>query len=188
MDITAPLAPGQADGALPARAASDPDLVLEVADLLGHAVRRLHRGTNEALAPLGLSRTQARVVRLLADGPLRMTAIAERLAVVPRTVTDLVDGVESAGLVARRPDPEDRRATFVALTPEGRRLLDRLHAARRESARRVLGQLGEADLVAMHRVLREVLAESSTDCRDGAAAGEDAPSEDVPSEARGSER
>ncbi len=36
-----------------------------------------------------------------------MATIAERLSVVPRTVTDLVDGVEAAGLVARHPDPED---------------------------------------------------------------------------------
>ncbi len=175
MDIAPLIAPGPADGAPGNPVDPDPDLVLEVADLLGQAARRLHRGTNEELAPLGVSRTQARVVRLLADGPLRMAAIAERLAVVPRSVTDLVDGVETAGLVARRPDPEDRRATIVALTPEGRRLLGRLQAARHESARRVLGQLGDADLVAMHRVLREVLAGSSADCRDGAAASGDAP-------------
>jgi DNA-binding MarR family transcriptional regulator len=155
MDIAAPIAPGPADGALATTAGPDPDLALEVADLLGQAVRRLHRGTNEALAPLGLSRTQARVVRLLADGPLRMAAIAERLAVVPRT--------------------EDRRATFVALTPEGRRLLDRLQAARRESARQVLGQVADGDLAAMHRVLRDVLAASSPDCRDGTATSQGAP-------------
>ena len=138
--------------------ATEADVDLEIADLLGHAVRRLHRGTNEALSPLGLSRTQARVVRLLADGPLRMAVIAERLAVVPRTVTDLVDGVEAAGLVARRRDPEDRRATFVALTPEGRLLLDSLESARRESASQLLGRLDRADLDVVLRVLRELTA------------------------------
>lgn len=140
------------------------DAALEVADLLGHAVRRLHRGTSEALAPLGISRTQARVVRLLADGPLRMAAIADRLDVVPRTVTDLVDGVEAAGLVARRPDPEDRRATFVALTADGRRLLDRLEAARHESAEQLLGRLDAADLETLLRVLRELAADAPDRC------------------------
>jgi DNA-binding MarR family transcriptional regulator len=132
---------------------------VEIADLLGQVVRRLHRQTSEALAPLGLSRAQARVVRLLADGPLRMAAIAERLAVVPRTVTDLVDGVEAAGLVERRPDPGDRRSSFVALTADGRRLLDRLETARRESAEQAFGQLDPADRALLLRLLRDLACE-----------------------------
>lgn len=86
---------------------------IELADLLGHTMRRVHRGTRAALAPLGLSVSDARVVRLLADGPLRMSAITERLAVVPRAATDMVDGVEVAGLVTRRAAPQDRRAVLA---------------------------------------------------------------------------
>lgn len=115
----------------------------ELAELFRRAAGRLHRGTREALAPLGLSGSQARLVRLLADGPLRMSVIAERLAVVARSVTDVVDGAEAAGVVARRADPEDRRSIFVELTQAGRRLLDRLDAARSESAGRVFGVLTE---------------------------------------------
>lgn len=145
------------------------DAALEIADLLGRTVRRLHRGTNEALAPLGLSRAQARVVHLLADGPLRMATIAERLSVVPRTVTDLVDGVEAAGLVTRRPDPDDRRSTLVALTPDGRRLLDRMDAARRSSAERVFGRLDAGDRASLLRVLRELAADPADGCGPAAA-------------------
>ncbi len=132
------------------------DLSVEVADLLGQVSRRLHRGTNEALAPYGLSRTQARVIRLLADGPLRMAAIADRLCVVPRTVTDLVDVVEADGFVVRRPDPDDRRSTLVELTDAGRDLLDRLAVARRESAALVFGHLCPEDRAALLRVLRDL--------------------------------
>ena len=144
---------------------------LEIADLLGQVVRRLHRGTNEALAPLGLSRAQSRVVRLLADGPLRMATIADRLAVVPRTVTDLVDGVEAAGLVARHPDPEDRRSTRVALTAGGQLLLERLEVARRESAERALGRLDPADRVVLVRLLRHLAAEPAEGCGPGVGVG-----------------
>jgi DNA-binding MarR family transcriptional regulator len=129
---------------------------LEIADLLGQVVRRLHRGTNAALAPLGLSRAQSRLVRLLADGPLRMATIADRLAVVPRTVTDLVDGVEASGLVARQPDPEDRRATFVALTTAGRLLIERLEAGWRESAEQAIGRLDTVDRTDLLRLLRQL--------------------------------
>jgi len=129
---------------------------LEIADLMSQVVRRLHRGTREALAPLGLSGAQSGIVRVLADGPLRMAVIADRLAVVPRTVTDLVDGVEAAGLVGRHPDPADRRSSFVALTARGRRLLGRLEVARRESAERAFGCLDPADQAALLRLLRHL--------------------------------
>ncbi len=132
------------------------DITLEAADLIGQVSRRLHRGTNEALAPYGLSRAQARVVRLLADGPLRMAAIADRLCVVPRTVTDLVDGGEAAGLVVRRRDPADRRSMLVELTGAGRDLVDDLDAIRRASAAQVLGCLCAEDRAALVQALRAV--------------------------------
>jgi len=152
-----------------APALADTETALEIADLLSRVVRQLHRGTSEALAPLGLSRAQSRVVRLLADGPLRMAAIAERLSVVPRTITDLVDGVEAAGLVARQPDPDDRRSTFVALTADGRRLLDRLEVAWRESAEQAVGRLDPVDRAALLRLLRELTDERAAECHPGAA-------------------
>ncbi len=127
---------------------------IELADRFAETMRRLRRGTAEALAPLGLSGSQARVVRLLASGPLRMTAIAARLSVVPRSVTDMVDAVERAGLVVRGADPDDRRSTLVELTPAGRLLLDRLAAARRLSAARVFGGLDPAQRADLLRLLR----------------------------------
>jgi DNA-binding MarR family transcriptional regulator len=81
--------------------------------------------------------------------------------VVPRTVTDLVDGVEAAGLVVRQPDPDDRRSTLVALTPDGRLLLGRLAVARREGADRTFGRLDEADRTELLRILRGLIAESA---------------------------
>jgi len=147
----------------------------ELAELFRRTARRLHRGTREALAPLGLSGSQARLVRLLARGPLRMSVIAECLAVVARTVTDVVDGAEVAGLVARRDDPTDRRSTLVELTPSGRRLLDQLDTARSDSAARVFGVLTEAQRGQLLALLYEVSAsdERGNEPADTAAATPD---------------
>jgi MarR family len=59
----------------------------------------------------------------------------------PTSVTTMVDSLEATGLVARQADPGDRRSVLVALSDEGRRLLDRLDAARRDSAEEVFGGL-----------------------------------------------
>ena len=135
----------------------EPDLCLDIADLLSRAAGRLHRGTAEAVAPLGLSHGQARVVRMLAGGSLRMTAIAARLSVVPRTVTDLVDGLEAAGIVTRQADPTDRRSTIISLTPDGSRLVERLDRVRRRSADEMFGSLSPADRASLHGVLRRLV-------------------------------
>jgi len=119
---------------------------LELAELLTHTARRLRRGSIVQLAPLGLTYAQARVLRLVAaDGrPLRMADLAAQLDVVPRSVTTMVDALESAGLVARHADPGDRRSVLVALSDDGRLLLDRLETARRDSADEVFGGLDAA--------------------------------------------
>lgn len=157
----AAMASGGADGPPQAADATEPSA--ELAELVGRTMRRIHGRTREALAPLGLSGSQARVVRLLGGGPLRMAAIAERLAVVPRTVTDIVDGAEAAGAVARRPDPQDRRSTLVELTPAGRLLLIRVEAIRRESASLVFGTLSEPERTELLALLRAVCESEGCD-------------------------
>lgn len=119
------------------------DSTLELAELLTHTARRLRRGSIVQLAPLGLTYAQARVLRLVAaDGrPLRMADLAAQLDVVPRSVTTMVDALESLGLVARHADPGDRRSVLVALSDDGRLLLHRLETARRDSADEVFGGL-----------------------------------------------
>ena len=49
-------------------------------------------------------------------GPQKMADLAEGLAVTPRNVTALVDGLEADGLVRRIPHSTDRRVTLVELT------------------------------------------------------------------------
>ncbi len=56
---------------------------------------------------------------LAASGPLRPSAIAATHHVSAPTASRLIEKLSAAGLVLRTPDPQDSRATLVALTPEG---------------------------------------------------------------------
>src|SRR4051794_38956925 len=62
--------------------------------------------------------------RLVLEGPRRSNALAEAVHSDPSTVSRQVAGLVRAGLVERRPDPEDGRATLLAPTPEGLRVFE----------------------------------------------------------------
>lgn len=100
----------------------DPDGPL--ADQLLRFTRRVHRIQKRHLHECGLGVTpaQSRLLRTLAhyDSPPRMADLAERLEVVPRAVTTLVDGLEVSGKVRRVPDPTNRRVIRIELTDDGR--------------------------------------------------------------------
>lgn len=85
-----------------------------------------------------LSLTQLRVLGILRDRRVGVTALASYLGLDKSTLSGLVDRAERRGLVRRERSPLDRRAVDVLLTPEGRALLARLDdAVRRSLAPRV---------------------------------------------------
>ncbi|WP_405578449.1 MarR family winged helix-turn-helix transcriptional regulator [Streptomyces sp. NBC_01092] len=122
---------------------SDPDGPL--AEQLLRFTRRVHRIQKRHLQECGLGVTpaQSRLLRTLAhyDSPPRMADLAERLEVVPRAVTTLVDGLEASGKVRRAPDPTNRRVIRIELTEDGHEALRELHGARRSAAQEILAPL-----------------------------------------------
>jgi DNA-binding MarR family transcriptional regulator len=108
----------------------------QLADLLHRLTRRLRRSQAERLAPLGLTPAQERALRIISrsDEPLRMTELADRLGIVPRSLTTVVDALEEAGLVRREIDPRNRRAILLRLTDQGTAVRDELREARRRAA------------------------------------------------------
>jgi DNA-binding MarR family transcriptional regulator len=70
----------------------------------------------------GLSYARLRLLQTLhCGGPAIMRDLGDQLGVSPRNMTALVDALEDAELVVRRPHPTDRRATLVELSPGGAR-------------------------------------------------------------------
>ncbi|GGV86499.1 MarR family transcriptional regulator [Streptomyces gelaticus] len=120
---------------------SDADGVL--AEQLLRVTRRLQRIQSRQLEPMGITPAQFRLLRTVAhyDGPPRMADLAQRLDVVPRAVTTLVDGLEASGRVRRAPDPDSRRVVRIEITEEGFATLRSLRDARRAAAEEILAPL-----------------------------------------------
>ncbi|MFF4256749.1 MarR family winged helix-turn-helix transcriptional regulator [Streptomyces sp. NPDC001663] len=121
----------------------DPDGPL--AEQLLRLTRRVHRIQKRHIeqAGLGVTPAQSRLLRTLAHygSPPRMADLAERLEVVPRAVTSLVDGLEANGKVRRVPDPTNRRVIRIELTDDGHKALRELRGARRSAAAEILAPL-----------------------------------------------
>ena len=72
------------------------------------------------------------------QGPLRLSAIADRCGFDQSTASRQVSALEQAGLLERTTDPEDRRAVLLKTSPKGKRLLQRLEIGRRKRLERLL--------------------------------------------------
>jgi DNA-binding MarR family transcriptional regulator len=107
--------------AAPPGAHVDHELVVQLRLAVGRLARRLRQQTEGEITASQLSALSS-VSRL---GPLTLGALAAVERVRPPTMTRIVGHLEAAGLLLRRPAPADRRSAEVALTPAGRRLLDR---------------------------------------------------------------
>jgi DNA-binding MarR family transcriptional regulator len=73
-------------------------------------------------------------------------------------MTKRIDRLVDAGLVQRRPDPGDRRATLVRLTPRGKRTADAALDTHLAGEERLLKALSGAERRALDAVLRKLLA------------------------------
>jgi DNA-binding MarR family transcriptional regulator len=122
-------------------------------------VQQLVLGRLDAiLRPHGLTFARYEALVLLtfsSRGSLPLGKMGERLQVHPTSVTSIVDRLERAGLVVRRPHPEDGRAVLAEITPEGRSLVEQA-TADLVGADFGLGALDEAGLRALSELLRPV--------------------------------
>lgn len=136
----------------------------ELGELFHAAFRGLRRTWAEQLAPWELTPHQWRalmtLMRACAPGGgagksagVRLKDLSERLRIAPRSATEVVDQLESKGLVRRGPDPTDRRATLVVATAAGERLFAEVTSGRRDSANEYFARLSADDRAELARIL-----------------------------------
>jgi DNA-binding MarR family transcriptional regulator len=136
---------------------------IEVAEFAGQLFFRLwrssHTRTAEALDSVGLTPALFALLNVLGarEGAIQQQLSAD-MGIDPSAMVKLIDELESAGLAERRRRPSDRRAWEVAITPKGRRTLERARGLASQVEDDVLGGLAAADRRQLLTLLRRALA------------------------------
>lgn len=121
------------------------DLAADLALRLGTLTTLLRRS-----AQLGVSPTIATVLATLErDGAKRVSELAELAGVAQPTMTSLLRKLSEDGCVRRGTEAQDQRVVTIAVTDEGRDLLARVRAARRQALSARLARLDTAQRAAL---------------------------------------
>jgi len=123
-------------------------------ELVMRVARAQRRRFREVLAPWDLSPHHARALMVISarDG-VRLSDLAERLRIAPRSATEVADALQERHLVERSPDPGDRRAVLLRVTDEGRAVRSEIDAARVADSASFYGRLPAADRAELTRIL-----------------------------------
>src|SRR3954464_13127197 len=127
--------------------------------VLARTARRLRQEAGTDLSP---SQTSA-LAAIERHGPLTPSELATCERIQRPTATRVLARLEEAGLVARAPDPTDRRSSLVSVTAEGRALLERLRTRKDAFLVQRLDGLDPEELAVLERAAdileKKVLAE-----------------------------
>jgi len=135
--------------------------------ILMKAHRALARTAARNTDDLGLS-DFATLELLLHKGPQPVNEIGRRIELTSGAITTAVDRMETRGLVARRADPDDRRARVVQLTAKGKTVIERAFAHHKAA----MDQAADALTKAERRTLIELLKKLGTSAEQALQQGE----------------
>ena len=123
------------------------------------AARLFARAIDRRLKPLGLSSAHMPVMFALCEGAeMSQKALAQAASIEQPTMAATLSRMERGGLIARRPDPSDRRAMLFSLTPQAREKADAVCAAALEINDLALSGLAPAERDAFLATLGRIAA------------------------------
>jgi DNA-binding MarR family transcriptional regulator len=141
-----------------------PDLDVVALGVYGRLFRVVQLSDDElakGLAQYGLQQgwfdLLAALRRAGAPYELNPTSLMRATLLSSSGMTKRLDRIEEAGLIERRPDPNDRRGTLVRLTRRGKNVIDRAVETHVNNEKRLLGVLTTAERRTLDRVLKSLL-------------------------------
>ena len=156
----------RADVAVEQWARERPDLPALPMAIFGRLADAAARVTHDHMDPLfaksGLQRGEFDVLATLrrSGDPymLSPTQLYEALMISSGGMTNRLDRLERAGLVERRPDPNDRRGKLIALSRAGRRVVDEMIGRVVADEERLLSVLTRAEREQLNALLKKLIA------------------------------
>jgi DNA-binding MarR family transcriptional regulator len=142
-----------------ARPSADPPVTEFVGQLFFRLWRATHTRTAEMLGSVGLTPALFALLNVVGarEGAIQQE-LGSALGIDRSTMVSLIDQLENAGLARRRPSATDRRAREIAITPKGRRLLQRARRLILQVEDEVLAGLGLGERDELLTLLRRALA------------------------------
>lgn len=133
-----------------------------IATVLAQVARLMRRNFDERARAIGVTRPQWQVISLLRrhEG-INQGGLAEMLEVEPITLGRMIDRLQDADLVQRRPDPADRRAWRLHLTEKGNGLIALLQPHALDTLEQLLEGIGEEDRDRLMDMLSRMLGNLS---------------------------
>ena len=136
----------------------DPD-VEGIVSRIGKIDRLIDRTATVNLGRFDLTHEEFKVLMSLHNGPRAHGSLSRELMVSTGAMTNRLDKMERTGLVARMPDPSDRRGVLLDLTDEGRQRLDDYIALAGRRERELLSAaLDDDEKRELNHLLRKLLA------------------------------
>jgi DNA-binding MarR family transcriptional regulator len=127
--------------------------------LLADVSRLMRRAFERNLSGSPLTLAQARALAHVARSEgCRQVELAEQLEIKPITLARLLDQLEEAELVERRPDPDDRRAYRLYLRMQANQALTDMRAAGVALHAEALEGISESEIAALTSALRKMRA------------------------------
>lgn len=135
------------------------DLAVPIGYHISDAARLGRIVFDSALRPIGVTHSQSWVLGYLAakEG-IAQSELATRLGIGKVALGGLVDRLEAAGLVERRPDESDRRVKRIFLTGEGRKAILKIRETAEPIHDGIFEGITEKDLRVAARVLKAMKA------------------------------
>ena len=146
--------------------ASASNAALDLNQLPGHAIRRLHQISVgiflQEVGDLGVTPVQYAALQRVGNEPgIDQRTLARGIALDTSTTAGVVDRLEARGWMERRTSPEDRRARQLYLTPEGQSALAATVPAMLRSQEQILAPLTPNQRKAFMRLLSMLVEENN---------------------------
>ena len=137
-----------------------PSVDLEVEGIVDRIMglsRRIRRSLERTLTEFDMTHGEYKVLSWLRKGDRSPGELATYADLSSGAMTNRLDQLERAGLVARRPDPDDRRGILVTMTDKGRETWIAAFAAQAEKEKQIAATLQPDEKAELNALLRRLV-------------------------------